>query len=71
MARAGEVFESPHVTIADDRKDYGEDRFLSVGFLDARMVFLAWTPRGAARRIISMRKANGREQEKYGHRLIQ
>lgn len=70
MARAGEVFDGPHVTIADNREDYGEDRFLSVGFLDARMVFLAWTPRAAARRIISMRKANEREQEKYGHRLI-
>jgi uncharacterized DUF497 family protein len=37
-----------------------------VGFLDGRMVVVAWTPRGEARRIISMRKANEREQERFG-----
>jgi len=33
------------------------------------MVVIVWTPRGENRRIISMRKANEREQELYGHRL--
>ncbi|YCA04556.1 BrnT family toxin [Pseudomonas sp. AK106] len=37
--------------------------------LSERMVVLVWTPRGAARRIISMRKANEREQTLYRHRL--
>lgn len=57
------------LTVAGDRKDYGEERFIKVGFLDGRMVFVAWTPRGADRRIISMRKANRREQAKYGKRI--
>ncbi|WP_425388002.1 hypothetical protein [Azospirillum halopraeferens] len=35
----------------------------------SRMVVLVWTPRGDARRIISMRKANDREQALYGPRL--
>ena len=30
---------------------------------------IVWTPRGAARRIISMRKANDREQAAYSPRL--
>ena len=66
MARAGEIFDANHLTVQDDRKDYGEDRFISIGFLDGRMVLIAWTLRGSAIRIISMRKANDREQEKYG-----
>ena len=40
------------------RQNYGEPRWNTVGFLDRRMVVLAWTQRGAARRIISIRKAN-------------
>lgn len=66
MARAGEVLADLIVTVADDRRDYGEPRFISIGYLDGRMVLVAWTPRGPARRIISMRKAYEREQARYG-----
>jgi uncharacterized DUF497 family protein len=69
MARAGEVFEKNHLTVQDDRREYGEDRFISIGLIDGRMVVIAWTPRGEAIRIISMRKANDREQETYGKQL--
>jgi len=66
FARAAEVFASVCITIPDERQDYGEPRLTTVGFLNHRMVVLVWTPRGAARRIISMRKANDREQERFG-----
>ena len=69
MARAGEVFAGATLTVEDDRQDYGEDRFITIGFLDERMVILAWTPRNGARRIISMRKANEREQALYTPRF--
>ncbi|KAA5599510.1 BrnT family toxin [Blastochloris sulfoviridis] len=69
MARAGEVFAGATITIEDDRQDYGEVRFITVGRLDGRMVVIVWTPRGAARRIISLRKANDREQALYAPRL--
>jgi len=69
MARSGEVFDGNVLTIADDRLDYGEPRFITIGRLDGRMVVLVWTPRGEHRRIISMRKANEREQAAYGPRL--
>jgi uncharacterized DUF497 family protein len=39
------------------------------GRLDGRMVVTVWIPRGAARRIVSLRKANEREQALYGDRL--
>ena len=70
MARGGEVFAGPTQTIADDRTDYGEIRFITIGRLDGRMVVMVWTRRGATRRIISLRKANAREQSFYGPGLV-
>ena len=49
----------------DDRRDYGEVRIITVGLLRQRMVVLVWTPRGADRHVISMRKANDREKARY------
>ena len=69
MARAGDVFVDDTLTVEDDRRDYGEDRFITVGFLDGTMVVLVWTPRGEAYRIISMRKANERERALYAPRF--
>ena len=69
MARAGEVFADETLTVEDDRRDYGEDRFITIGFLDDVMVVLVWTPRDGAYRIISMRKANERERTLYTPRF--
>jgi len=48
---------------------YPEDRFITVGWLDTRLVVLVWTPRGEVRRIISLRKANDREKALYASYL--
>lgn len=69
FSRAGEVFAGATVTLEDTRQDYGEPRFITVGTLDARVVVLVWTPRGEVRRIISMRKANDREIERFASTL--
>ena len=69
MARAGDVLSGDTLTVEDDRRDYGEQRFITIGFLDAAMVVLVWTPREGTHRIISMRKANEREQALYGPRF--
>ncbi|MGL4440409.1 MAG: BrnT family toxin [Bosea sp. (in: a-proteobacteria)] len=69
MARAVEVFEGSTLTVEDVRMDYGETRLITIGNLDRRMVVLVWTERTGERRIISMRKANEREQAIYGARL--
>ncbi|MCW5695154.1 MAG: BrnT family toxin [Bauldia sp.] len=65
------VFAGVVVQNLDVRADYGEDRYIAVGLLKGRMVVVVWTPRPDGdgpdtRRIISMRKANEREQEEYG-----
>jgi hypothetical protein len=65
FARAGEIFADVIITIEDIRKNYGETRWMTVGAIDGRIVILIWTPRGAVRRIISMRYANEREITRY------
>ena len=70
MARANEIFAGNTITVEDDRMDYGERRLITVGSLEERMIVLVWTPRGEVRRIISMRKANAREQKIYQARLV-
>jgi hypothetical protein len=66
---AAEVFADLTIDIPDLRRDYGEQRINSVGHLGERMVIVCWTPRGDARHIISMRKANEREKAHYGKRF--
>lgn len=66
---AAMVFKGNHISIADDRKDYGEARFITVGYLTARMVVIVWTQRQNVKRIVSMRKANDREQKIYAPHL--
>ena len=69
FARAVEVFAGHHFTAPDLRIAYGEDRYITVGTPDGRMVVMVWTPRGAACCVISMRKANDREQARYAQKL--
>jgi uncharacterized DUF497 family protein len=69
FADAARLFEGPEVTFEDTRFDYPEARFATYGLLDDRLVAVIWTETALGRRIISMRKANGREQARYGKRL--
>ena len=68
FADAELVLAGPCVTFLDDRFDYGEKRFITLGLLAKRVVLIAHAPRGDTR-IISMRKANRREQRIYQERL--
>ena len=62
FADAAAVFAGTHTVVADDRRDYGEPRYITAGILRGRLVVLVWTPRGRARRIISMRHAHAKEE---------
>jgi len=66
---AVQVFAGTTIDLLDDRKDYGEIRWLTYGLLKGRTVALVWTPRGKNRHIISMRKANEREKKIYEAQL--
>ena len=56
------VFAGVTLEVTDERKDYGERRIICYGLLHGRVVVVGYTPRGAARHIFSMRKANDRER---------
>jgi uncharacterized protein len=71
FADAALVFAGATLDFPDERKDYGETRMISVGHLEKRMVIIVWTQRGDSRHIISMRKANEREQTRFGQRFEQ
>jgi uncharacterized protein len=63
--RVGEVFAGDAFTLLDNRFDYGEIRFLTVGMLDGRVVAIAHTETDEVCRIISVRKASKDEEEIY------
>jgi len=69
FANAGQVLDGAQLTQVDERYDYDELRNITFGTLAGRMVVVVWTPRGAARRIISMRYANDREIARYANAL--
>jgi uncharacterized DUF497 family protein len=71
FADASIVFAGPTITVQDTRRDYGEQRFQTVGFLADRMVMVVWTPRNEARHVMSMRKCNDREKAIYQERFSQ
>ncbi|NIF54044.1 BrnT family toxin [Burkholderia sp. Ax-1724] len=49
----------------DDRKDYGELREIGYAVISSRLYCVVFTQRGETFRIISLRKANNREIERY------
>jgi uncharacterized protein len=63
---APKLFEGRSLTLVDDRMDYGEDRFISYGFVDDVAVALVWTDRAGVMRVISMRKMHKEEIDYVG-----
>jgi uncharacterized DUF497 family protein len=59
------VFEGSILTIEDDRFDYGEERFVTFGLLQGRVVAIVHTESEDYIRIISARKATKYEQKTY------
>lgn len=56
------------LTAPDTRGRYGEERFISILPLDRRLHVCVWTWRQTARRIISLRKTNRREDQFYARK---
>ena len=49
----------------DLREDYGEERVIATGLVDAIVLVVVYCVRGARLRIISARRASKREQQDY------
>ena len=59
------IFEGPTLETIDDRRDYGETRIAAMGVVNDVILYVVYTMRGDARRLISARRANARERRKY------
>lgn len=74
FADAEQIFVGVHISAPDERQDYGETRYITMGYVNARLVVCVWTYRPdeftpTHRRIISMRKANEREIKRFNNAL--
>lgn len=63
---APKVFAGKTFSLVDDRKDYGEVRHITYGFLEDRPVVIVHVERDNLMRIISMRHAHKEEFENVG-----
>ena len=59
---AERVFAGPTFTFEDDREDYGEQRWVTLGLLGVQVVVIMHTETEEEIRVISMREANNNEQ---------
>lgn len=60
---AAAIWRRPTVQRQSDRA--GEERYVSVGWVEGRHVAVVWTPRPEGRRLISARRARKNEQQEY------
>ena len=60
-----EMFDGDIVTVIDDRVDYGETRYQTLGLLKYRVIMVVHTESETIIRIISARKANKHEEKVY------
>jgi len=59
------IFVLDTVTVIDDRIEYGETGYQTLGLLKARVIMVVHTESETVIRIISARKANKYEEETY------
>ena len=63
---AEKVFGGPMLIEEDSCQTYGEKRMLGIGFLEGRVVVIIYSePANETTRIISMRKANNHEKDRF------
>ncbi len=63
---AHEIFSENRLIFLDVRNDYGEERFVAVGWIRSRLMVLIYTQRPPeVIRVISLRKANNREKDRF------
>lgn len=59
------IFEGPVLTRRDDRRDYGEARFLSLGMVGDECFVVVHAERGDVVRLITAWKGGRRERDRY------
>jgi len=70
LADVPPFFSGPMLVELDDREEYGEDRWVGIGFLRNIVIVVVFTePRSDTIRIVSARKANRHERNRYEESL--
>ena len=63
---AREVFKDPFaIDWLDEREPYGEARYVILGMVETRLLYVAYTMRGDTIRLISARGAEPHERRQY------
>jgi uncharacterized DUF497 family protein len=65
LALAAEFDFDTALLKVDIRKSYGELRHVAIGYIYGRLHVMVFTKRGQTVRVISLRKANQREERAY------
>lgn len=66
FADVTDIFDHPMLAMPDDRADYGEERWIAIGWIHALIGVVVYAERqGDVIRIISARKANKHEVRRY------
>jgi uncharacterized DUF497 family protein len=65
LAAASMIEWDDALTWTDDRHNYGEARMGAIAYIGNRLHCVVYVDRAEARRIISLRKANSREEKRY------
>lgn len=63
------IFENSVLTRLDDRRDYGEERFISLGMADGECYVVVHTERNGNIRLITAWKGGRNDQEDYQKRF--
>jgi uncharacterized DUF497 family protein len=66
---ASRIWDGPVVEQVDQRRDYGETRSIATGLTNGSILVVVYTWRGGHRRIISARKANSRERQRFQNEI--
>lgn len=69
FADAGEIFDAPMLTNLDRGEDYGEERWVGVGFLKNFVAVVVYTESEDVIRVISLRKALKHERARFEEAL--
>lgn len=59
------IFTGPTLETLDDRRDYGEKRWIALGEVDGIELVVVYTDRDDVRRIISARRAGKNERVRW------
>jgi uncharacterized DUF497 family protein len=69
LLEAALIFEGPTLTRVDDRRDYGEVRYISLGLVDDVPYVVIHTERNGNTRLISAWRAGRKDYESYKNRF--